>query len=262
MGSVEPMEYIEKERIAVEKVTLSDMKPFKSFPYRWDRQIKKSLQPHTHPYAYMEFGILNRGIVRRELSGINDLIKRSYQLSDSIPRSILIPIDQICFNPSERFSFRYTILICQPYTVDGKENIYPATLKFTNNEPTESLSVHGDFTYNKNGKIFSGNAYFWSSRIGYFFYFETVNDELLISKIEKSDARNSFDSYKTTIYKAKHILEWEAQREREKQDYEWLKQSLPEKCPKSLTGFRRMKTMNSKKYQALRVFALAHNKEI
>ena len=47
------------------------------------------------------------------------------------------------------------------------------------------------------------------------------------------------------------MIEIEASRGQERRDYAWLQANLPDKCPKSISGFRRMKTQNTKNYQAL-----------
>ena len=47
------------------------------------------------------------------------------------------------------------------------------------------------------------------------------------------------------------ILQAEIKRGNEARDFAWLQANLPDKCPKSISGFRRMKTQNTKNYQAL-----------
>lgn len=51
------------------------------------------------------------------------------------------------------------------------------------------------------------------------------------------------------------ILQAEIKRGNETRDYAWLQANLPDKCPKSISGFRRMKTQNTKNYQALQAAA-------
>lgn len=47
----------------------------------------------------------------------------------------------------------------------------------------------------------------------------------------------------------------EARRGQEVRDYKWLQENIPDKCPKSLSGFRRMKTQKTKNYQILQQLA-------
>lgn len=47
------------------------------------------------------------------------------------------------------------------------------------------------------------------------------------------------------------MIEFEAARGREKRKYKWIQENLPEMCPKSYSGFRRMKTQNTKNYQKI-----------
>lgn len=59
-----------------------------------------------------------------------------------------------------------------------------------------------------------------------------------------------------------NMIAYETQRGNDMRDYFWLKENIPQKCPKSVTGYRRMKTQNTKNYQALRQFAAEHGREI
>lgn len=54
----------------------------------------------------------------------------------------------------------------------------------------------------------------------------------------------------------------EAQKKREEQDFHWLCMNFPDKCPKSVTGYRRMKTQNTKNYQTLKTLAAELGREI
>lgn len=49
----------------------------------------------------------------------------------------------------------------------------------------------------------------------------------------------------------KNMIEIEFRRGQEARDFKWLQSNIPQKCPKSLSGFRRMKTQNTKNYQLL-----------
>ena len=51
------------------------------------------------------------------------------------------------------------------------------------------------------------------------------------------------------------IIEDEIKRGNEARDFAWLQINIPEQCPKSLSGYRRMKTQNSKNYQFLKARA-------
>ena len=48
-----------------------------------------------------------------------------------------------------------------------------------------------------------------------------------------------------------HIIEIEAQRGIDKRDYKWLQDNLPDVCPKSYSGYKRMKNGNTKNYQKI-----------
>lgn len=119
-------------------------------------------------------------------------------------------------------------------------------------------TTHGNLFYSQTGKIAKVNIYFWRRHRGHFFYYDTVDGELVLSRVETPNMKGE----KEIIYKGKHILEWESQRVKEEQDYIWLQRNSPEKCPKSLTGYRRMKTQNTRNYQALKQFAAELGREI
>ena len=59
-----------------------------------------------------------------------------------------------------------------------------------------------------------------------------------------------------------HRAEFEAKLAKEEQDYSWIQANIPEKCPKSLSGFRRMKTQNTKNYQDLKQLAAEEGRDI
>lgn len=58
------------------------------------------------------------------------------------------------------------------------------------------------------------------------------------------------------------ILESYKKQQADYSDYEWLKEHFPDKCPNTATGYRRMKTQNTKNYQMLKQLAAKLGKEI
>ncbi len=58
------------------------------------------------------------------------------------------------------------------------------------------------------------------------------------------------------------IIEREAQRGIDKRDYKWLQENLPDICPKSYSGYKRMKNNNTKNYQKLVACAKELGREI
>lgn len=59
-----------------------------------------------------------------------------------------------------------------------------------------------------------------------------------------------------------NMIEFEAARGREKRKYKWIQENLPEMCPKSYSGFRRMKTQNTKNYQKIVAAAKEHGVDL
>ncbi len=63
-------------------------------------------------------------------------------------------------------------------------------------------------------------------------------------------------------YTEDHMIEYEYKKYLDSCTVKWLQENIPDKAPKNVTGFRRMKTQNTKNYQALKQFAAEHGREI
>lgn len=59
-----------------------------------------------------------------------------------------------------------------------------------------------------------------------------------------------------------NMIEYEVKRGNDMRDFFWLRENIPQKCPKSATGYRRMKTQNTKNYQILKQLAAELGREI
>lgn len=57
-------------------------------------------------------------------------------------------------------------------------------------------------------------------------------------------------------------IEAEIRRGEERREFQWLQENLPGQCPKSVSGFRRMKTQNTKNYQLLKQLAADQGRDI
>lgn len=60
----------------------------------------------------------------------------------------------------------------------------------------------------------------------------------------------------------KRVIDTEVQRGNELRDFLWLQTAIPEKCPKTISSYRRMKTQNTKNYQVLQAFAAENGRKI
>lgn len=58
------------------------------------------------------------------------------------------------------------------------------------------------------------------------------------------------------------IIKAELKRRQELLDFQWIQQNIPDKCPKSISSYRRIKTQNTKNYQALKQLAAEKGREI
>lgn len=68
--------------------------------------------------------------------------------------------------------------------------------------------------------------------------------EVFLDKLKKENDQ------KQKYYDA--MIETEAKRGQEARDFKWVQEHIPGKCPKNVTGYRRMKTQNTKNFQALK----------
>ncbi len=57
-------------------------------------------------------------------------------------------------------------------------------------------------------------------------------------------------------------IEAEIRRGQERRDFLWIQENFPDKCPKSVSSFRRMKTQNTKNYQTLQALAAEQGRKI
>lgn len=71
---------------------------------------------------------------------------------------------------------------------------------------------------------------------------------------KKAELRRERESKLLT---AEYVIEREVKRSQDMRDFQWIQDNLPDICPKSLTGYRRMKNQNTKNYQKIVETALA-----
>lgn len=64
------------------------------------------------------------------------------------------------------------------------------------------------------------------------------------------------------IYDAEDMIEYEYQKYIDSCTVKWLQENFPRKAPKNVTGYRRMKTQNTKNYQILKQLAAELGREI
>ncbi len=57
-------------------------------------------------------------------------------------------------------------------------------------------------------------------------------------------------------------IEAEIRRGHEQRDYLWIQANIPDKCPKSISSYRRMKTQNTKNFQTLKALAAELGRQI
>ena len=88
------------------------------------------------------------------------------------------------------------------------------------------------------------------------------------ARIEKESADRFYGpdpSYKADPQKKMRddsMIDREYQKWLDAKTLDWLRENFPDKCPKNVTGFRRMRTQNTKNYQLLKQLAAKRGREI
>lgn len=251
--------YAEKERILARRVTTKDIAQFIDMPFYLDCPVHLMDEPYGHAFAYMNLNEKNISVAKAELEQINARISADSRLSFRIPNGLSIPVEDLVFVPSSEHG--YTRLICTPYTFEGKISDIPLSLLFMTELHEKENSTHGTLHYGPDGQIAKANIYFWRGYKGHFFTYETLEQSLVLSKVELTTISRTCHSSKV-VYQDQYWTTLELAREKEALDFKWLQTNLSGKCPKSVGGFRQMKHANSKNFQALVAEAAKHGRDI
>lgn len=251
--------YLEKERILVEYITIADILQFSDLPYDFSCTMHKETRERFHPFAYFDINLKNQVIAKEHLNQLNAKIASYRHLIPSLSSDFYIDTEEIVFQPyeTEYGSPRYSQLICEPYTTDGTVSLCPLSLSFTTRQDVYEYETHGTVSFNQHGKIQKAEINIWRNPtlaqgkgIGWFFTFRTFDSGLELYEA-KTNLKRDIYGQALAVYKHPSIIEWERQRAQDLENYQWIQSHLPTMCPKSISGFRRMKTMNTKNYQKL-----------
>ena len=72
----------------------------------------------------------------------------------------------------------------------------------------------------------------------------------------------SIEQYTSEPLDCEKEIEAEIRRGKELKDFQWVQANIPDKCPKSISSYRRMKTQNTKNYQFLKQAAAKLGRDI
>ncbi|MBO5837291.1 MAG: hypothetical protein J6Q92_05295 [Oscillospiraceae bacterium] len=183
------MSFAEKERAIVEITNDKHMELLSGFPFVWNQKIEKETGPRTHPFCYMRITGENVAAVKAELKKLNDHIKKDID-RHNLKVSLSIPVDKLVFSESDGNGF--TKFICTPITLTGKISKNPLSIHFTtplysyrSDIPTPlTNTTHGEVSYSKNGEIEKAKVYFWRNGKSWFFYYNTIDGELKLTKLD------------------------------------------------------------------------------
>lgn len=192
------MSTAEKDRIITERATTAEMAALTMMPYQLDRPVRKYLEPHGHPFAWIEFDEYNEIVAKNELAGINGYIDECKLYCRQIPRKLAIPVERIMFHEYDS-SYGYTRLICRPLTVTGKPAKYPLLLRFMTDERSAGDFVTGELSYGRDGSIMKGTVTIWERGVMYQFILATVGRSLVVKEV-KSSKKPDKNGLPSTIY--------------------------------------------------------------
>lgn len=249
------LSYVEKERIMVQRVKTEDMLQFTEIQYDLNCPIHKFMKESGHPFAYMDLNSHNRKIAKNHLEQLNEIIDYHRNFIPLLTKRFRIDISVIAFHQYSK-SYGYTRLMCTPYTFAGNVSKIPLTLHFMTRLDKTSYQVSGTIFYEVDGCIQKAEAHIWfrdnmeNPATGWSFYFSNIDGELILEQAKTTLQPDQY-GLATAVYKCQSLIEYEQEKDRDIQSFQWLQKNLPSKCPKSFSGYRRMKTQNTKNYQNL-----------
>lgn len=249
--------YADKERILVERMTGKDVQQFTAMPYDLNCPLRKYNEPGAHAFAYMDLTSKNIRVAKSELQKLNVVIDYAREKIPLIPKWARIDVDKIVFHNYSK-DYGYTRLMCSPYTYGGKIERFPLTLFFISFQSKYliGVEVNGKIKYSIDGRIALAKVNCWNRGSlerpagGWQYIFFDNEGDLTMREILSTIKPDEYGK-PTPIYKCPELLEEERQKEQDRQTLQWLQEKLPSIAPKSLSGFRRMRTTNSKNYQKI-----------
>lgn len=240
-------------------VTVQDMLHFVDSPYVFDQQLYSYVSENTHPEVFMDLSPHNIEIAKQHFSMLNSLIFEQFSNIPRLNPLFLVSPDSLAFYPYHD-SYGYTRIVCTPYTPSGGISRSPFYLCYMTRLDNFSSSVNGMIFYGVDGRIRKAtlNSWRWVSddlpSDGWAFEFKDRGGQLALWEVTTTlGAPNGYPM--RSVYKHKDLLEEERVRDADRQSFLWLQRNLPDECPKTFPGFRRMKAANSKNYQVLQLKA-------
>lgn len=200
----------------------------------------------------------NIDIAKWEIENIRRVISTGSRPSIRVPAYVGFRTADIQFseyNPG----YGYSGLSCKPYESKTKISRAPFYLHFMTRIDRDD-PVLGNIRYYADGRFHSADVVIWKNKVGYKYKIRCKKEVPYIFTIEKS-GNGELISW-NIVYEDPIILKQRAFEQREHARYEWLKINLPDICPKSYSGYRRMKKQNTKNFQKLSAKAIELGKDI
>lgn len=247
--------YVDKERIMVRRMKAEDMLQFSSIDYDLKCPLYKYDKSGSHPFAYMNLNSKNIKIAKRDLKWLNSCIDSYRKKIPLLEKEFFINVQRIAFREYSD-SYGYTRLICEPYTFNGNISRLPLQLLFMTRLNEESYYASGKIYYGDDGKIKKADVHIGfrnnpcEAATSWLFYFKTLDNTLILEQAKTSLCLDE-KGLPLAVYRDASLIKYEREKEKDYQSFLWIQSNLPTICPKTFTGFRRMKTANSANYRKL-----------
>lgn len=235
------------------------MTRFADMPFDLTGPIIKNFS--GHPYAYMEIKGQNIFVARKELEKLNNLLLNSNVIPSSLSKFLQINPQKMILKGTRMIN--PSVLICTPYDLTGKPSKTPLAFLFISEGGCGKLKWNGKIYYSGTGEILKAETYFWYRKsyevaaYGWSVNYQYSGGALKVWQVAKNDT-----GMPETLYMAPELQKYEHDRLVDKENYEWLQKTLPDICPKSISGYKRGKTANSPTYRKLVLEARKKGREL
>ncbi len=191
--------------------------------------------------AYLFTKAEQKEILLNDLPPLNALLCEAYSKFSEIPYRL---IDNLNFIHNNDDFITYVELFYNPAHPYPSERQYPYHINF---HTSLSSRFFGSIYYNKDNVVAKAEIISWSDEAPYTITLRLVEGIMSLYRIKKRNLEKHED---VLIYPDE---EWYIiNNKKDTENLELLQKVLPDIAPKTLAGFRRMKTMNTKNFQKLK----------
>ncbi len=161
--------------------------PFNGMPYDLNFPIRKFIQKGGHPFAYIDLSFRNQEIARQELHNVNQILRNDKRFYRKLIKP-QIPVKEIQFMGYSE-GYRYTHILCNPYTKTGKISKFPFSLYFSTKIEYGRDETHGQLFYGQSGLVGKAFICIWRGKIGETISMKIIDGILAVGDYKKEKCR-------------------------------------------------------------------------